>query len=286
LTDSLHVGTLNGHSVGRILKEAVRRATVVIRTERLSFEARTKMTYDGLPNDVVTNADIKAQEVYVRTLTECFPDCGILGEEDDLAQQPKPGFSAYFTVDPLDGTKAFTRRQSHGVATMIALVDQGVVLSAYVGDVNADEVYGYRPGSNRVHRISHLDSFEELAPAGADQRPMARRTALLRGPLDRYSAASADLVAKFETYEAMGSSIGTWAARLWKSEVGALFLAPGWETPWDSTPVVGISRKLGYDFYRPAGRGWETYDPGLPKEKAKRDHDMLIIPPSLMEGLG
>jgi hypothetical protein len=54
---------------------------------------------------------------------------------------------------------------------------------------------------------------------------------------------------------------------------------PGVETPWDSTPVIGISKKLGCVFLKPNidGTGWVEYDPILPTEKYKRDHDILVI---------
>ena len=53
---AVNLGPLNGHSVGRILKEAVRRAATVIRAERLTFEAHTKQSYSGTMDDVFTSA--------------------------------------------------------------------------------------------------------------------------------------------------------------------------------------------------------------------------------------
>src|SRR5262245_48489754 len=125
---------LNGHAVGIILKELVRRAMTTIRNERQVFEATAKQGHSGGMDDVFTSADTKAQEVYVKSLRECFPDYAIVAEEGDvepLAGTPRPG--AFFTVDPLDGTKAFIRRQSHGVGTMVALVEQGQVDRKGVG---------------------------------------------------------------------------------------------------------------------------------------------------------
>ncbi|MEQ1561494.1 MAG: inositol monophosphatase family protein [Nitrospira sp.] len=277
----INIGNVNGHIVGRVLKETVRRAQVVIRNERMIFEATTKESYSGNMDDVFTSADKKAQDIYLRTFSECFPSCGVIAEEDYLAINPSGDCTAYFTVDPLDGTKAYVRKQSHGVATMVALVDNGDVLSAYIGDVNTNEVYGYRPGSDKVFRITNLDTFEDLG--GANKFDSLSKThCLLRKPLERHSPTTQNLVKEFKDYEIMGSSIGTWFARLWKKEVGALFLEPDWETPWDSTPVIGISKMLGYVFLRPEGddsRGfvWTEYQPRIIKEKERREHDSLII---------
>lgn len=271
-------GQVNGHIIGRVLKEAVRRAMVVIHNERMIFETHTKEGYSGKMDDVFTSADKKAQEIYLRTFRECFPGYGVIAEEDSLVIKSSNKNPLYITTDPLDGTKAYVRKQSNGVGTMVALVHGKEVISAYIGDVNTDEVYGYRPGSNKVHRITRLDSFEVLNNTGG--MDIAEGHVLLRNPLEYYSQTTKSLVAKFKNYEVMGSSIGLWAARLWKREVCALFLDKGGETPWDSTPVVGISKKLGYVFLRPVSEtsgGWEVYKPILPKKKYRREHDTMII---------
>lgn len=283
----VNLGPLNGHSVGRILKEAVRRAATVIRAERTTFEAHSKQSYSGTMDDVFTSADKAAQEVYLRTFKECFPGCGVIGEEDSLSLPAVAPLSAYFTVDPIDGTRAFIRRQSHGISTMVALVDfndqgRGEVISAYIGDISSDEVYGYRPGSNRVHRITRLDTFETLQPEQTARASVGELFGLLRDPAHDYSEQSQRLIERFRGYEVMGSSIGTWAARLWKGEVQALLYAPSFETPWDSTPVIGIGRKLGFVWLRPEGEAWVQYEPELPLKPTRRDHDALVVHASLV----
>lgn len=281
-SDAVNMGVLNGHSVGRILKEAVRRAATVIRAERQTFEQHAKQGYGGSMDDVFTSADRAAQEVYLRTFRECFPGCGVLGEEDSLSIAATLPITAYFTVDPIDGTRAFIRRQSHGISTMVALVDfdaegRGEVISAYIGDVSSNEVYGYRPGSARVHRITNLDAFETLNPRDVCPQNLGEVHGLLRDPPDAYSEATQALVKSFKSYEVMGSSIGTWAARQWKGEVGAVIYAPGFETPWDTTPIIGICRKLGLKWLRPEGGAWVEYEPALPLKPTMREHDALVV---------
>lgn len=273
-----NLGEVNGHIVGRVLKEAVRRATVAIRNERVVFEAQTKLSVTGTMDDICTSADKKAQEIYLRTLRECFPSCGVVAEEDHLKIEPSGGTTAWFTVDPLDGTRAYVRRQSHGIGTMIGLVDDDEVISAYVGDINTEETYGYRPGSNDVYRITCLDMFEEMT----FHSPYLEKKSyvLLRDPLDRYSPLTrATVQDRFRSHLVDGASIGIWMARLWKREVAAAVITPAWETPWDSVPVVGISRKLGYVFMRPdeSGARWERYDPPLRRESYRRDTDLLVV---------
>lgn len=272
-------GELNGHAVGIILKEVVRRAISVARRERIAFEATTKESYAGSMDDVFTSADTKAQAIYLRAFGECFPGCGVIAEEDAFRIESKNG--CYFTIDPVDGTKAYVRRQSHGISTMVSMVENGEVVAAFIGDINTSEIFGYRPGSDKVHRITDLDSAEQLSSAPPTDTDIAQRFALLRDPPRHYSAMSQSLITRFMNYEVMGSSIGTWAARLWKGEVSALFLPEGYETPWDSTPVIGISKKLGYGFYRPTRNGWLAFNPELPQVPTKRLHDVLITHPAL-----
>lgn len=269
-------GALNGHATGIILKELVRRAILAIRNERQVFEVSGKVGYSGGMTDVCTSADHKAQAVYLKSLRECFPDFGILAEEDAVAVAPAKGCVSYFTVDPLDGTKAFVRRQSHGVGTMIALLDGGTVISAYIGDINTQEIYGFRPGSERVHRISEFETSEQLVP---ENRPLTDRYVLLRDPERFYGAASQRLIPRFKNHEIDGGSIGTWLARLWKGEVGAAILPPGFETPWDSAPIIGISLALGFSFLKPSPdeKGWVKYDPIVPQRVTRRDQDALIV---------
>ncbi len=275
--EELNLGLVNGHIVGRVLKEAVRRGMAVIVNEQRVVEVTEKADYDGALNDLFTTADTKAQRVYLQTFDECFPDCGVIGEEDSLKIEPKNGCDAYFTVDPLDGTKAFVREQSHGIGTMIALVSGGKVISAYIGDVSANEVFGFRPSSDRVWRISHLNTARELTfrkPFGPENSYV-----LLREPLSEHTHGVRDYIAeRFQSHIIDGGSIGTWMARLWKREVAAAILPPGWQTPWDSTPVMGICEKLGYVlFVRSPGGTWErvSFEPST--VKYRRTQELLVV---------
>ncbi|MFA6158389.1 MAG: inositol monophosphatase family protein [Candidatus Paceibacterota bacterium] len=269
-------GRLNGHSTGIIMKELVRRAITIIRNQRQSFEATVKQGYDGNMNDVFTSADNAAQEIYIKSLRECFPDIGIIAEEESLSITATEGVSAYFTVDPLDGTKAFIRRQSSGVGSMIALVFEGKVIAAFIGDTNTQEIYGFRPGSKSVRRITEFNNSERLT--SGKRAPLIEQYVILRDRESAYSAQSRKLIDScFKNVAIDGGSIGTWFARLWKREVAAALLPPSWETPWDSAPTVGISLTLGYVFLRPSPDGWEEYDPIVSPEKYKRTHETLVI---------
>ena len=275
----MEFGPINPHIVGIVMKETVRRAIAAIRARRFLFEARAKADHRGNLSDVVTNADHDAQAIYLKLLRECFPGIAIIAEEDEAAAgEPQ----TYFTVDPLDGTKAFVRRQSHGIGTMISLVDRGQVIAAYVGDVMTQEVFGFRPGSPHVHRISEFDRGERLR-IDPDLR-LAKQYLLLRAGPHRYPpvlqalAGGKDSRGHFRQIEVESGSIGTSMARLWKGEVGGAALLPAQETPWDISPLIGISRKLGFVFLRVTERDrLQPYDPPISAVTYRRQHAVLVV---------
>lgn len=273
-------GGMSGHTVGIVMRELARRAAIAIRERCDNFEAQQKLGYGGTMDDVKTDADDAAQAIYLKGFEENFPDFGVIGEENNLHIESKNG--AFFTVDPLDGTKAFIRGQSEGVSTMIALVDDGEVIAAYVVDVNTLETYGYRPGSSKVHRIRATGSPTTLSARPWSTAKSHEVYGLLRDPPEKYGPLARLTAMSFRNYQVIGSSIGTWAARLWKGEVGALMLPAGFETPWDSTPVIGISEKLGYSFYCPStdGTQWRQSVSMIPTEVVRRDYDLLIARPA------
>lgn len=286
------LGTVNGEIIGVILKEVVRRAITTINHQRFSHEAKAKVVdYKPGKEDLVTSADVAAQQIYLKTLRECFPEFGIVAEEDDLSIPcTMQGTDVWFTIDPLDGTKAFVRRQSHGVGTMTSLVQDAEIVAAYVGDVFTREIYGFRPGSDKVHRINEFEHCHQLGPRIDRVRPLSDQHILLRDEPWMHSAQlqrmlpAADSSGRFKGTEITGGSIGISMARLWKGEVGAAVLRPGKQTPWDTYPVYGISRKLGFLFVTLGEDGYidGEWEPKIVPEMLTLPREVLIIHESRM----
>jgi len=268
-------GTLTAPLVGVAMKEMVRRAIKEIRRQRFIFEAQVKFGYGGECNDLVTSADRQAQRIYLKMLRECFPDFGVIAEEDELRLECGSGRQLYFTLDPLDGTKAFGRRQSTGVGTMISLCEDGQVLAAYVGDVMTQEIYGYRPESDKVHRISEYSTGETIV---IEERTLIQGVLLSRDAPWKFSW-EADRLARdhFKDIDIEGGSIGISFARLWKQEVAALLMGAAWETPWDSSPVIGICRQLGFVFLAVENGKFREVDLLPPTQVERRDYDVLVV---------
>lgn len=279
-------GNMTEHGVAIIMKEAVRRAIDVIRQERFVFEATAKEGYSGKMDDLVTSADKAAQEIHVRMLTECFPGFGVIGEEDNLnIPSQTQGHKLWFTVDPLDGTKAFGRRQSSGIGTMISLVCDNKVIAAYVGDVMTQEIFGFRPTSTVVHRISDNKIGEDLS---ADQkRPLSDQRILFRDLPTLYSKHAQDLLNYYHDAGTAEGSIGLSIARLWKGEVGGFVLRPNPNTPWDFCPILGITETMGFVFLKPLKKRktWQIEIIKPSPEIVHTDHERLIVHISKLDEL-
>jgi len=258
---TIDYGPLNEHAVGVILKDMMRRAMEEIWKRRVDFTAEEKIVdYKADPKDRVTDADFAAQEILLRKILECFPGYGIVAEEKGFAREcTLPGACLFFTVDPLDGTKAFERRQSHDFGPMLSLSTPDEVVSSFVGDAMTKELYYYRPGSPKVHRLNFGDHrYERLAPDPG--RPLSDQYVLLRDdPRDLPEiycriAQATKHGGIFKQIEVSGGGLGTGMARLWKGEVGAYVMKAGVQQPWDLLPVWGMSARLGFI--------WLTHDGG------------------------
>ncbi len=269
---------LTPQAVGTLLKEMVRRAIEAIQAQQFTFEAEAKSTSYS-DRDIVTSADVAAQEIYLHLIETCLPGVGIIAEEEEL-RVPPSGTDLYVTVDPLDGTRAFTRRQSHGVGTMVAMLRGNEVISAYVGDIMTREIYGYRPGSTRVHRVSQYNIGTVLEERS--DRPLQSRYLLLRDEPQNFSAFAHELFFDpdsriMRSFEITSGSVGIQFSRLWKDEIGAILMAPARVTPWDFNPVVGISRMLGYEFVELDEGRLRVCDVGAIYDFTTFPHEMLVV---------
>lgn len=279
-------GRITEHTVGVLLKEMVRRAIETIQASQFSFEVTEKETSYNVGRDFVTSADRAAQAIYMGMIRECLPGYGIIAEEDDLRVPcTLEGQKIWVTVDPLDGTRAFMRRQSQGIGTMVALVTEDEVISAYVGDVITREIYGYRPESPKAHRISRYSIGEELEVDEA--RPLARQYCLLHTEPGTFSKRAQRLFMSkdraFGSFEITRGSVGIEFARLWKGEVGGILTLPGVVTPWDFCPLLGISRRLGFAFLAIRDDGLVRVEPPVIRDHHRLDDEFVIVHESRIE---
>jgi 3'(2'), 5'-bisphosphate nucleotidase len=115
-------------NIGPRLADIVEEASAVI----LPFWRGTFAMERKGDDSPVTEADHKAEAVILDRLRAQFPDIPIIAEED-AAKYGVPGAIGprFFLVDPLDGTKAFVRGDSHFTVN-IGLVENGVPVAGAV----------------------------------------------------------------------------------------------------------------------------------------------------------
>ena len=112
----------------------------------LQAGARIMDIYDGGALDAslksdqspVTAADLAANEIIERGLTNAFPDIAAVTEEQAASHQ-QTGLKRFFLVDPLDGTKEFINRRGDFTVN-VALIEDGVPVAGVV----------YAPAKNRL----------------------------------------------------------------------------------------------------------------------------------------
>jgi myo-inositol-1(or 4)-monophosphatase len=99
-------------------------------------------------HDYVTEVDLAIEQMYRSEINRYFPDDGILGEE----QGSTTGTSGYrWIFDPLDGTNNFAR----GIAingTMMAIEENGVIVSGYIYLPHLQELYFAHKGQGSIMR--------------------------------------------------------------------------------------------------------------------------------------
>jgi myo-inositol-1(or 4)-monophosphatase len=94
------------------------------------------------PTDVVTQTDLRAEDLIRQLLRAATPDAGVLGEEGETTDR---GARVQWVIDPLDGTVNFL----YGVpvfAVSIAAAVDGEVVAAAVIDVLRDELFSAHLG--------------------------------------------------------------------------------------------------------------------------------------------
>jgi 3'(2'), 5'-bisphosphate nucleotidase len=107
------------------LLEVARRAAVAAGGAILKVYATAFDVQQKTDNTPVTEADLAAERIIIRTLTEAFPDIPIASEEMVEAEGIPPWAARFWAVDPLDGTKEFIARNGE-FAVSIALIENGV----------------------------------------------------------------------------------------------------------------------------------------------------------------
>ena len=179
--------------------------------------------------DFVSRADISAENIIRKELTEARPTYGWVGEESGETKGEDP--TRRWIVDPLDGTTNFLHGLPHW-AVSIALEHRGKIVAGVVYDVAKDEMFVAEKGGGawmndaRI-RVSDRRNMREsiyatgLPFSGNPDLPATLRDLATLLPscagVRRWGTASLDL-----TYVAAGRYDGFWERdlKIWDTAAG------------------------------------------------------------------
>ncbi len=195
----------------------------------------------------VTIADRILEERLRRAIERAFPDDGVLGEE---LGRTKPDVRTYWTIDPIDGTRAFSRGlPSWGV--MLARVERGVptlgacdypAMGAFIGVASGAAPYERMHGTRRS--LPRARAARDLSDA-----------VLFHGGSKwwlptRYAAGMTRLVRACY----LERSYGDCYAYLWVLRGKADAVIDYGVKPWDMAPFAAFARATGHALTDFAGR--------------------------------
>ncbi|NLG16313.1 MAG: inositol monophosphatase [Fibrobacter sp.] len=129
----------------------------------LSLQGKTSARDKGASYNLVTAADMSAEEKILSCLKESFPETYILSEETFSSQST--GADKLWIIDPLDGTNNF----AHSIpqfSVSIAYAEKGEVLAGVVYDPSRDELFTAEKGAGaflngKPVRVSSRGSLKE-----------------------------------------------------------------------------------------------------------------------------
>lgn len=215
----------------QILEVAVRAARTA-GDVLLSWSQRFTVTEKG-PADLVTEADLAAQNAIVSIIKESYPDHDLLGEENLAVSHNASDYR--WVIDPLDGTSNYVHRFPY-YAVSIGVERAGVLVAGVIFDPNRDELFsatagrGARLNEVPIHpsRASRLgDAFLVVSlprRAGPDDDAVKRflKAMPVAESVQRTGSAALNLA-----YVACGRIDAFWSSSLkpWDMAAGALIVA-------------------------------------------------------------
>ncbi len=109
--------------------------------EILKAMLQTAAVHEKSTKDLVTDADVAAQQVIQDILSKQFPSHAFVGEEEDASKDlSKMSDRLCWVVDPIDGTANYVHRLNN-FAVSIALVEHSIPLVGVVYDPMCDEMF-------------------------------------------------------------------------------------------------------------------------------------------------
>lgn len=231
---------------------------------RTGATARTK---DGI-SDLVTQADLTAQERIVETIKSTFPEHNMVGEESN--RSGIVGDEHAWVIDPIDGTNNFVR-DIRNWTTSVAFVANSVPKVAVnylpaLGDIYVCDSSGMRLNGSevRVNTKSDPKTFTVVPTVWWD---FNRR--------DEYICITKQILERFNDLQRLGSVqmvLSLLAAGSIEGVVTNLELPP-----WDSVAGVHMVRGAGGKVTDKFGDDWRFGCEGLVASNGQRHDEILAV---------
>jgi len=190
-------------------------------------------------NSPLTQADLAAHRVIVDGLAVLAPDIPVLSEESahEVPWSLRRGWSRYFLVDPLDGTREFIKRNGEFTVN-IALIEDHVPTLGVVYAPALDEMYSaWRGGQAWFHTNASAD--------GIALRTRARATPLVvagsRSHADARMHGALERIGMHELI-ALGSSLKFCRAAQGRAD---LYIRFGPTSEWDTAAGQCVLEQAG-----------------------------------------
>ena len=231
------------------LSTAVEAAIAAGRVHRRYFRQPLDVRKKG-PIDLVTAADLAAEQEFRTLVARRFPGHSVLGEEQSVGRIPESPTRCRWIIDPLDGTTNF----AHGLALFcvsLALEVDGRIELAAVYDPVGEELFTAERGqgarlNGQPIRVSEREAlvdgllctgFPYTVRDGRGRQVDVFSAFLGRArAVRRLGSAALDLC-----YVAAGRFDGFWEEQLhpWDIAAGALIVqeAGGWVTAFNDEPI-------------------------------------------------
>ena len=224
--------------------------------------------------DIVTEADVAAQQAIVSRLRADFPDYAMLAEEGG-GHDGAGDLCPRWIVDPLDGTTNYTRRlPMWAVAVALAIGDE--VRLGVVYDPVRDWTFFAERGQG-----AHL-----VRADGKPEKMRVSETARLSGAVIGVDWAHDNDVRQeaLQAFSRVALACGS-ARALGTAALGIVCVAPGWLDayyhfalkPWDVAASSLIVTEAGGCLTTPDGSAWRLGDPRLVVSNSRLHPELLGV---------
>lgn len=222
---------------------------------------------------LVSDADMKSNELIIATLQKAFPDYHILSEESHDKQLTD---APTFVIDPIDGTKNFV----YGMplfGVMIAFADKGETLAGIMYDPVMDELFVAEKGKGATAngKPIHVSERELDAPGIL----FAGRGSAEKDP--RHAKIMFELEQETPYFRRFGSAI-TMLSAVACGRADAVILT-GSAKPWDVLPGALIVQEAGGMITDYCGKEWKSADQDMVATNGKLHHNIIEITKQIEE---